>query len=108
MNRLARATGGRLTQRTNDLTLAVARAERDLGCRYTLGVYVLTLTHFRRHEIQVEMRRPGLRIHHPGAYWFPSSQDRQRREAELVPLPLVSHPWLGPSCLRLECGRVKA
>ena len=94
MNRLARATGGRLTQRTNDLTLAVARAERDLGCRYTLGVYDPHPTDFRRHEIQVEMRRPGLRIHHPGAYWFPSSKDRLRREAEARPLAPPRQPSL--------------
>ena len=33
-------TGGRFTEATNDLGLAYSRAQRDLGCTYTLGFYV--------------------------------------------------------------------
>jgi VWFA-related protein len=38
--RLANESGGRLTRNTNDLSLAYARAQRDLSCRYTLGHYL--------------------------------------------------------------------
>jgi hypothetical protein len=39
LHRLAVDTGGRITKNTNDLSLGIARAERDLACRYTIGVY---------------------------------------------------------------------
>ena len=38
--RLANDTGGRLTRATNDFSLGFARAQRDLGCRYTIGFYL--------------------------------------------------------------------
>jgi VWFA-related protein len=40
LGRLANESGGRMTSNTNDLSVAYRRAQRDLGCRYTVGFYV--------------------------------------------------------------------
>jgi VWFA-related protein len=72
MQSLASATGGRATHVTNDLTLAAARAGRDLGCRYTLGVYDLGPKDDAVHEIGLVVRPAGLQVLHTGAYRFAS------------------------------------
>ena len=66
-------TGGRNTIRTNDVSLAYARARRDLGCRYTLGFYERDPRFDMRRQVRVEARKPGLRVLSPEAYTFPSA-----------------------------------
>ena len=66
-----------MTRNTNDLTLAFARARRDLGCHYTLGTYDRRPgVHYERNLV-VEVRRPGLRVLHTSAYSFRSPEDRR-------------------------------
>jgi hypothetical protein len=74
--RLASETGGRLTRQTNDLTLGVARAQRDLTCRYTLGFYLPAEVRERPQRIVVHVLREGLRALHPQLYRF---RDRSER-----------------------------
>ena len=40
LSRLANQSGGRMPYFTSDLSMSYRRAERDLSCRYSLGVYV--------------------------------------------------------------------
>ncbi len=74
---MALETGGRLTQNTNDLTLGVARAERDLECRYTVGFDDRNAKDDVRHEVVVRVSKPGLRAVHPTAYAFRSREARR-------------------------------
>lgn len=80
--RLANETGGRITRSTNDLTLGYARAQRDLGCQYTLGFYLRSSTAGRPSRIVVHALRPGLRVLHPDHYEFRS--DDENRELQLT------------------------
>jgi hypothetical protein len=78
LRRLAIETGGRMTADTNDITLAYARAHRDLGCSYTLGFYDrrLRLDKSRRLTIRVTGRR-GLRVVYP-EYYVVRSPEKKR------------------------------
>ncbi|HEX6852488.1 MAG TPA: VWA domain-containing protein [Candidatus Polarisedimenticolaceae bacterium] len=67
LSRLAVDTGGRETVNTNDLTLAAARASRDLGCRYALGTYVRGAGR-RSGSIVVDVFPKGTRALHPAGY----------------------------------------
>jgi VWFA-related protein len=77
LHRLGSYTGGRVTRNTNDMTLAVARAERDLACRYTIGFYDRQPTEDQPHEVRVDVRRSGLRVLHASDYTFRSKSARQ-------------------------------
>jgi VWFA-related protein len=86
--RLAVETGGRVTYHTNDLGLALARAQRDYGCRYTLGFYdgQPRLDEVRRVSITIDKR--GVRAVHPAHYVLrsdPKQLDSQIRTAGMVP-----------------------
>jgi VWFA-related protein len=76
LGRMAAVTGGRMTYNTNDLGLGLARAQRDLGCAYTIGFY----DHLERvdkvRRIAVFVRRRGLRAIHPTAYVFRSDREK--------------------------------
>jgi len=86
--RLAVETGGRVTYHTNDLGLALARAQRDYGCRYTLGFYDSEpkLDQVRRVSIAVD--QGGVRAIYPIHYVLRSETnqlDSQSRTAGMVP-----------------------
>jgi hypothetical protein len=91
-------TGGRNTIRTNDVSLAYARARRDLGCRYTLGFYERDPRFDVRRSVHVEARKPGLRVLSPEAYSFPSK--------EVVREASIKAAYLLPS--RYHTGAVRA
>ena len=76
MARLATDSGGRYTANTNDLTLGYARAQRDLGCVYTLGFYEATIEDTPR-SVTLNVKRPGLRALHPSAYMTRSTATRR-------------------------------
>jgi hypothetical protein len=75
--RLAVDTGGRLTYHTNDLGLGYARAQRDVGCRYTLGFYLSGEEPDRPRRLVVRSRRAGLRVAHAAA-WAPGGTEARR------------------------------
>jgi VWFA-related protein len=68
--RLALETGGRFTRNTNDLSLAYVRAQRDLACRYAVGFYDTKPDEDRMHEVNIKVRRPGVRVIHARRYRF--------------------------------------
>ena len=77
-----------MTRNTNDLTLAVARAERDLGCRYTLGFYERWPREDERHEVRIRVLRSGLRAVSANGYTFRSRSARRQsliQSAFMVP-----------------------
>jgi hypothetical protein len=74
--RLANETGGRLTHNTNDLSLGFARAQRDLGCQYTLGFYLTDDVLDAPRNVSVRVKRDGLRALHPDKYLFRSEEAR--------------------------------
>jgi len=86
--RLAVETGGRVTYHTNDLGLALARAQRDLGCRYTIGFHDASPRPDQARPVRVWTRRSGLRMIYPVFYVVRSDErllaDRVR-SARLVP-----------------------
>ncbi len=65
---MANDTGGRLTKGTNDLSLGYARAQRDLGCRYTVGFYVNRLKEDNPRMIRLRVKGEGLEVRYPGQY----------------------------------------
>ena len=76
--RLANETGGRMTRGSNDFSLGYARAQRDLGCKYTIGFYLRPEHGSRPRQITVDVRQPGLRALHPERYRLPSKCRRRR------------------------------
>ena len=80
--RMANETGGRMTRGTNDFSLGYARAQRDLGCKYTLGFYLRDDYRARPRQIAVRVKRPGLHTLHPENYQFRT--DSEKRETELT------------------------
>jgi len=71
--RLSTDTGGRATRLTNDLSLAFAKAQRDLGCQYAIGFYLSTAQEDLPSRITVNVLRPGLRALHPSRFAFRSA-----------------------------------
>ena len=98
MARLAVDTGGRYTEGINDLTLGYARAQRDLGCTYSVGFYDDKPEEDRIRNVSVRVRVPGLRAVHPSKYVLRS------REAKLESRLLAA--FLSPELF--ETGVVRA
>jgi len=72
--RLAVETGGRFTRHTDDLSLAYARAQRDLACRYSIAFYDRNPESGRLHRVNIKAKG-GLRVHHPSLYRFGTIDD---------------------------------
>jgi len=86
--RLAVETGGRVTYHTNDLGLALARAQRDRGCRYTLGFYDSEPKLDQVRRVSISVSEGGVRAVHPVHYVLRSDSkklDSQARTAGMVP-----------------------
>jgi len=79
LRRLAIETGGRMTADTNDIALAYVRAQRDLGCSYTLGFYDRRprLDRPRRVTVYLHSHR-GLRPYHPVSYVVRSREKKRK------------------------------
>ena len=79
LRRLDVETGGRTTADTNDLTLGLARAGRDLGCTYTLGFHDGEPRPDRSRRLTVLFpKRKRLRAVYPAAYVVRSPTERAR------------------------------
>jgi len=90
-------SGGRYTERTNDFTLAYARAQRDLACVYTLGLYVDPKEDSPQ-GITIRVLRPGLRTIHPSQFVFRS--ESKKKES------LLRAAWISPEMF--QSGLVRA
>ena len=100
-------TGGRYTENVNDLTLGMARAQRDLTCVYSIGLYVKESAEDRTRDVRVYTSRPGLDVLHPSKYVFRSPSSR--RESRLFaawtqPQQLVM--WFGPDEFTVESAEI--
>ena len=95
---LATDTGGRYTERVNDLTLAYARAQRDAGCVYTLGVYVPEDQEDVVRDLAVRVARRGLHAIHPSKYVFRSPEKKRVSRLQAA--------WIAPDLY--ETGVVRA
>jgi len=80
LHRLATETGGRVTSGTNDITLAYARAQRDIGCTYTLAFYDPgdRADNNRRLSIKFRKNRGGRRIVYPDFYVRRSPEQKKK------------------------------
>jgi VWFA-related protein len=89
LHRLAIETGGRMTADTNDLGLAYVRAQRDLGCTYTLGFHDPRPRLDDRRRLAIHVRtKDGLRAVHPSSYVLRSPEAKRRsltRTASMAP-----------------------
>lgn len=75
LRRLAIETGGRMTAQTNDLGLAYAKAQRDLGCTYTLGFRDTKVKPDDNRRIQIKLpKKKGFRIVQPDYYVIRSAK----------------------------------
>jgi hypothetical protein len=94
---LAVDTGGRYTERTNDLMLGYARAQRDLACVYSLGIYVESIEDAPQ-GVSIRVRPSGLRAIHPAQYILRS--DSKKKES------LLRAAWIAPEMF--QTGVVRA
>jgi hypothetical protein len=95
---LAVETGGRFTRNTNDLSLAYVRAQRDLACRYAVGFYDTRPDEDVLHEVNIKVRRPGVRVIHPRRYRFGSddvARESLRETVYTAPAPFESEAVSG-------------
>lgn len=76
--RLAVDTGGRFTERTNDLGLGFARAQRDQACIYSIGFYDPDPREDQARTVRIGVGREGLRVVHPSAYVLRSTTARRQ------------------------------
>ena len=94
LRRLANETGGRMTDGTNELGLAYARAHRDLSCTYTLGYHDPSPTADRRRRQTIRVRdRRGLRVVYPDYFVMRSPEEKRRslfQSAQVTPEPFES------------------
>jgi len=78
--RFANETGGRGTWATNDLTLAYARVQRDLACRYAIGFYAEPGKNGTR-SVRIKVGETGAKARFPEV--IRSWTERDRRESRL-------------------------
>ena len=74
--RFATESGGRLTRSTNDVSLAYARAQRDLACRYTLGFYIDAADAGKTRQIRVRTTRAGQEVRAPEVHRMGTEEER--------------------------------
>jgi VWFA-related protein len=79
--RISNESGGRSTYRTNDLTLAYARAQQAAACRYALGFYVEADEADKPRKVRVDVEGRGRDAR--AVEWFKSYSEEDRRESML-------------------------
>jgi VWFA-related protein len=76
--RLANESGGRFTHNTNDLTLAFAKAQRDLTCRYAIGYYADPDVQRKARTVQVRVNKGGYEVRAAERIRLWSDAERER------------------------------
>jgi len=81
--RIANETGGRFTRLTNDFSMAYARAQRDLACRYTLGYYTNPEEARKSQSVRVHVEKSGMSTRAPEVVrmWSESELAASRKRA---------------------------
>jgi hypothetical protein len=117
--RLAIDSGGRFTERTNDLSRGVTRARRDRTCVYSLGFDATDSEEDRIRDVLLRVHRPGTRVIYPGKFVVRSAEAKRessiraafhgmspetdRIRAGLYPLrPLPGGKWGGVVAVSFE------
>jgi len=78
--RFANQSGGRMTMIAEDLSIPYRRAQRDLSCRYTLGIYVDPDDARTTRELHVKLTKPEHELRYPEmARLFTDDQIRESR-----------------------------
>ncbi len=80
------------------MSLGYARAQRDLGCVYSVGFYVNDFDEDQVREVKLFTNRPGLRVLHPSKYVFRSKSARRQS--------MLQAAWNAPEMF--ETGVVRA
>ncbi len=108
--RLATESGGRLTHRTNDLSLGYARAQRDLACRYTLGFYVDPEYTRKAQRIKIHVKGSGREVRAPEAFrlWTEEQRKTSRLRAAFVDPSPYEHPLVRAFVFPLKPASKKA
>jgi len=75
--RLATESGGRFTQRTSDLSLGYARAQRDLTCRYAIGYYADADASRKARTVSVRLKDGGHEIRSPERIRLWTAEERR-------------------------------
>lgn len=68
MDLMAEITGGRVAKNTNDFTQGVKHAAADLRGAYVLGFYAVGEPDNRWHDVDVTVKRRGVRLSHRKGY----------------------------------------
>ncbi len=94
--RLATQSGGRFTYGTNDYSLAYARAQRDLACRYTVGFYIDADEIQERRAIKIQVKRSGVHVYSPEIirYWSEKERRKARHNAAFNDPQLFEEPLI--------------
>ncbi len=79
LRRLANETGGRMSADSNDISLAYARARRDLGCTYTLGFEDRSGKFDDSRRLTLKIKREGARAVYPD--YYVARSDKKRNES---------------------------
>jgi len=92
--RIANETGGRFTRLTNDFSMAYARAQRDLACRYTLGYYANPDEARKSQSVRVYVEKSGMSARAPEVIRMWSEQElaASRKRAAFADPGLLEDP----------------
>lgn len=91
MMRIADATGGHVTYRTNDLKGAVATAVADGDVSYTLGFYPDAKSFDgKQHDIKVKVNRKDVDVHYRSGYFASTTPDLTEKQRQALLAELLS------------------
>jgi hypothetical protein len=101
---LARETGGRSSLNSNRMA-ALERMVEDTASYYWLGFTPEWRADDRRHEIELKVRRPGLRVRNRSGFSDLSRQTETAMNVEgLLMFGATSHPDLAAKKIRIDLG----
>lgn len=73
--RLANSTGGRMPPNSSfDISISYARAQRDMSCRYVLGVYVDPEKSVKPEKLRLYVNRDGTQLRYPETFQVRSEE----------------------------------
>ena len=97
--RLATDSGGRFTERSNDVGLGLARAQRDASCVYTLGFHEDDPRKDVMKSLQLRVKQSDLRVFHPSVL---TARSEQAQRESLLRAAYVSPALFDSGALRLQ------
>lgn len=103
-------TGGRDFTDSNDLSLAMEQVQEDTNIYYVIGYFSTNQKEDGKYrKIRVELKRPGLKIHHRPGYFAAKSfrrMNQQERDLQLQQAMTIDKPFVDiPVILEADCFR---